>query len=185
MKKLKMLVVVAGLLVAGSATAQTKIGYINIDAVVSLMPEIKKIDSLLQQYQTDSLNAQFALDYQEYSYKDSVLTKSPDTSKIPPSVKAQMRQELAGLAYRINNWQNISQQLSQQKQEELLAPIYAKVYDAIKAVAKEKNYSHVFNKDVFLVAPDADDLLPAVAARLKLKVPAQTPTGTGVPNPVK
>lgn len=172
MKKIKVLAVAVSLFLTGTAVAQTKIGYINIDNVVALMPEIKKVDSLMQQYQQDSLNQQFALDYQEYVYKDSMLNKT-DTTKMPPSVRAQLRQELAGIVYRINNWQAISQQLGQQKQEELLAPIYAKVYDAIKAVAKEKNYTHVFNKEVFLVAPDADDLLLPVATRLKLKIPPQ------------
>jgi outer membrane protein len=172
MKKLKALAVAASLFITGSVGAQVKIAYINIDNVVALMPEVGHIDTLLQKYQVDSLNAQFALDYQEYAYKDSILTKS-DTSKIPPAVKTQMRQELAGIAYRINNWQAISQQLSQQKQEELLAPVYSKVYEAVKAVAKEKGYTHVFNKEVFLVAPETDDLLPAVAAKLKLKLPPQ------------
>jgi outer membrane protein len=176
MKKLRALAVAASLLITGMVSAQTKIAYINIDNVVALMPEVNKIDSQLQRYQVDSLNAQFALDYQEYTYKDSILTKT-DTSKIPPSVKLQMRQELAGIAYRINNWQSISQQLSQQKQEELLAPVYSKVYEAVKAVAKEKGYTHVFNKEVFLVAPETDDLLPAVAAKLKLKLPPQQPQG--------
>ncbi|MDP4263642.1 MAG: OmpH family outer membrane protein [Bacteroidota bacterium] len=176
MKKLKVLAIAASLFITSATVAQTKIAYINIDNVVALMPEVSKIDSLLQRYQVDSLNAQFALDYQEYTYKDSILTKT-DTSKIPVSVRSQMREELAGIAYRINNWQAISQQLSQQKQEKLLAPVYSKVYDAVKAVAKEKNYTHVFNKEVFLVAPEADDLLPAVAARLKLKLPPQQPTG--------
>jgi outer membrane protein len=176
MKKMKVLMVATCLLAAGTTIAQTKIGYINIDNVVALMPEINKVDSALQRYQQDSLNAQFAIDYQEYTYKDSILTKT-DTSKIPAAVRAQMRQDLAAIAYRINNWQAISQQLSQKKQEDLLAPIYARVYDAIKAVAKEKNYSHVFNKEVFLVAPDADDLLPAVAAKLKIKLPPQQPSG--------
>lgn len=173
MKNLKALIIVAGLFITGTTVAQTKIGYISIENVVTLMPEAARIDSMLQRYQADSLNGQFQLDYQEYTYKDSILTKT-DTSKIPPSVKAQMRQELAEIAYRINNWQAISQQLMGKKQEDYLVPIYAKVNDAIKAVAKEKNYTYVLTKEALLVAPDADDLLPAVAAKLKLKLPPQT-----------
>jgi len=33
-----------------------------------------------------------------------------------------------------------------------LAPIYSEVYAAIKVVAKEKGYTHVLNKEAFLVA---------------------------------
>jgi hypothetical protein len=40
MKKLKVLAVVVGLLVAGSTMAQTKFGYIRVDDVVALMPSL-------------------------------------------------------------------------------------------------------------------------------------------------
>ena len=63
------------------------------------------------------------------------------------------------------------------KQNELVQPIYKKVYDAIKAVAKEKGYTHVFNKEAFLVAPEGDDLIIAVATRLKIKIPPQLQPG--------
>ena len=53
----------------------------------------------------------------------------------------------------------------------MLSPIYKKVYDAIKLVAKEKGYSHVFNKEAFLVAPEGDDMIMLVAAKLKINVP--------------
>ena len=48
------------------------------------------------------------------------------------------------------------------------------IYDAIRAVAKEKAYTHVLNKESLLVAPDADDMIAAVAAKLKLSLPKQT-----------
>ena len=170
MKKIFTVVMVALGLAAGTASAQTKIGYISIDNMVGLMPEAAKADSLLQKYQVDSLNPQLALDLQNYQYKDSIM-RSPDTLKMPQQIKDENRKSIAESAYRINNWQSITQQLSQQKQEELVAPIYNKVYEAIKTVAKEKGYTHVFSQDVFLVAPEGDNLLPSVAAKLKVKLP--------------
>ena len=170
MKKIFTVVMVALGLAAGTASAQTKIGYISIDNMVGLMPEAAKADSALQKYQVDSLNPQLALDLQNYQYKDSIM-RSSDTLKMPQQIKDENRKSIAESAYRINNWQSITQQLSQQKQEELVAPIYTKVYDAIKAVAKEKGYTHVFSQDVFLVAPEGDNLLPSVAAKLKVKLP--------------
>ena len=167
-------------LAAGTVNAQTKIGYISIDNMVGLMPEAAKADTLLQRYQQDSLNPQLALDLQNYQYKDSIM-KSPDTLRMPQQIKDENRKSLAESAYRINNWQSITQQLIQQKQEELVAPIYNKVHEAIKAVAKEKGYTHVMSQDIFLVAPEGDNLLPAVAVKLKVKLPTQAgakpPTG--------
>ena len=57
------------------------------------------------------------------------------------------------------------------RQNELLAPIYRKVYDAIRVVAKEKGYTHVMTKEALLIAPDADDMIGLVAAKLKVTLP--------------
>src|SRR5437762_2940758 len=63
-------------------------------------------------------------------------------------------------------------QMVKEKQNRLFGPLYKKVGDALRAVAKEKGYAYVVDKSVFLVAPDGDDLLPMVAARLKVTLPA-------------
>ena len=91
--------------------------------------------------------------------------------KTPAVVRKQIEQELPTLIYQIQNWQTIVQQATESKQNELLAPIYRKVYDAIKLVAKEKGYTHVYNKEALLVAPEGDDMILAVAAKLKVTVP--------------
>ena len=157
-----------------TAGAQTKLGYISVDNMVGLMPETAKLDSLLERYQADSINPQYAQIVSLYQYKDSVYR---DSLKTPPAVRKQIEQELPTLIYQIQNWQQIVNQANEAKQNELLAPIYKKVYDAIKLVAKEKGYSHVFNKEAFLVAPDGDDMITAVAAKLKVPIPKGTPTG--------
>ncbi len=162
------IVLAAGLLMAGTAGAQTRIGYISVDNMVGLMPETAKLDSLLEKYQNDSINPQYAQIVSLYQYKDSVYR---DSLKTPPVVRKQIEQELPTLIYQIQNWQSIVQQATEAKQNELLAPIYRKVYDAIKLVAKEKGYTHVYNKEALLVAPEGDDMIIAVAAKLKVSVP--------------
>ena len=175
MKKfLSVIVVGAGLLFAGTADAQMKAGYISVDNMVGLMPETAKLDSLLERYQADSINPQYAQIVSLYQYKDSVYK---DSLKTPPAVRKQNEQELPTLIYQIQNWQQLVNQAVEAKQNELLAPIYRKVYDAIKLVAKEKGYTHVFSKEAFLVAPDGDDMIAAVAAKLKVPIPKATPAG--------
>jgi outer membrane protein len=173
MKKLKLFLLAAALITAGSTIAQSKFAYIRIDDMVSLMPEIPKIDSLLKIYQTDSLAEEYGSLVQLYQFKDSVYR---DSLKTKPAVRKQIEGELPGLIYQIQNWQSISQQAFENKQGQLLQPVYKKVYDAIRAVAKEKGYTHVLSKDVFLVAPEGDDILAPVATKLKVKLPPQTPS---------
>jgi outer membrane protein len=169
MKKIFSVAVLAiALLVAGDTNAQTKIGYISIDNMVRIMPQTSKIDSLLERYQADSINPQYAQIVSLYQYKDSVYR---DSVKTPAAVRKQIEQELPTLIYQIQNWQTIVNQAMEARQNELLAPIYNKVYDAIKLVAKEKGYTHVINKESLLVAPDGDDMITAVAAKLKVTLP--------------
>jgi outer membrane protein len=172
MKKiLSVVVLTATLLLAADAGAQTKIGYIRIDDVVALMPETAKIDSVLEKYQNDSINPRYAQIVSLYQYKDSVYRDS--VKPAPPAVKKQIEEELPSLIYQIQNWQTIVNQALEAKQNEMLSPIYRKVYDAVRAVAKEKGYTHVMTKEALLVAPDADDMISAVAGKLKLKLPTQ------------
>ncbi len=174
MKKiLSVIVLGAGLLFASNAGAQMKVGYIRIDDMVGLMPETQKIDSLLERYQNDSINPQYGQIVSLYNYKDSVYR---DSVKTPPAVRKQIEQELPSLIYQIQNWQQIVNQALEAKQNEFLAPIYRKVYDAVKLVAKEKGYTHVMSKEALLVAPDGDDMIAAVAAKLKVTLPKP---GTG------
>ena len=170
MKKfLSVLVLASGMFFANDAAAQMKIGYIRIDDMVGLMPETASLDSLLDRFQADSINPQYAQIISLYQYKDSVYKDS--VRPAPAAVKKQIEQELPQLLYQIQNWQQIVNQALQAKQDELLAPIYRKVYDAIKLVAKEKGYTHVLSKETLLVAPDADDISLLVAAKLKINIP--------------
>jgi outer membrane protein len=169
MKKILTVVVLAtGLLFAGSANAQSKFGYISVENIVGLMPETAKLDSILERYQADSITPQYAQIVSLYQYKDSVYR---DSLKTPAVVRKQIEQELPTLIYQIQNWQQIVNEAMKNRQDELLAPIYKKVYDAIKLVAKEKGYTHVFNKEAFLVAPEGDDMIMLVATKLKISLP--------------
>ena len=55
MKKLKIFAVAFSLLIAGSSMAQSKIGYIDAETILYLMPETAQIDSLMTEYRNDSI----------------------------------------------------------------------------------------------------------------------------------
>lgn len=172
MKKLKVLVAAVCLvLVSNVSQAQTKIGYIDAETVLYLMPDVAKIDSLMRIYQTDSIGREYTSLVQTYQYKDSVFRDS--AHPLPPAVKDQYQKDLFQLTQTLQGWQEIAQQAYQNKQNQLLAPVMRKINEAINAVAKEKGYTHVLSREALLVAPDADNLLQAVAKKLNVTVPAQ------------
>ena len=96
---------------------------------------------------------------------------------MPVSLRKQYHTDLEGIAYQVQNWQSIAQNAYQAKQNQLLQPVYAKVMNAIQGIAKEKGYTYVYDKSVLIVAPPGDDLLPAVAQRLNVKLPPNIQTG--------
>jgi outer membrane protein len=169
-----------GLVVAGEVKAQSKIGFISSQELVSVMPETKKADSTLQdlrqtliQYATEKQNAFYA----------AVEKYNKDSATYTASVKTVKRNELTKLGQELSGEEERIQQQLQQRQQELLGPINKKAYEAVQAVAKEGGYGYVFEKEALLVAPPADDILPLVAKKLNIKLPTATGAPAAAPKP--
>ncbi|MGZ8524776.1 MAG: OmpH family outer membrane protein [Chitinophagaceae bacterium] len=172
MKKMKMLAVAFVLLIAVSGVnAQTKIGYIDAETILYLMPEAARIDSIVRLYQQDTVGKEYNSLMATYTYKDSIFRDSVHPA--PPAVKEQIGKELGQLVQTLQNWQQIAQEAVQNKQSQLLAPVMKRIQDAIQAVAKEKGYTHVLSRESIIIAPDTDNMLQAVARKLNVTVPPQ------------
>lgn len=173
MKKTVVLLMAVVLMAAGSASAQNKIAYIRIDDIVGLMPELApekiNMDTVGQKFVQDSIMPRIQYVQGEYQRK---LTEYTDTTK-PAGVREQILKDLENYKDELDGAQALIQQVQQYKQQELLRPFYAKAKKAIEQVAKEKGYSHVMNSDIFLVAPEADDISLAVLTKLGIKLPNQ------------
>lgn len=163
------------LVVAGEVKAQSKIGYISSQELVSIMPETKKADSTLQDLR--NVLVQSATDKQNAFYA-AVEKYNKDSATMTPAVKSVKRNDLTKMGQDLSGEEERIQQQLQQRQQELLGPINKKAYDAIQSVAKENGYAYVFEKEAMLVAPPADDILPLVAKKLNIKLPV--PTGGAV-----
>ena len=178
MKKLKVIIAAAGLLIAVGAYSQApKIAYIRIDDIVGLMPEVQKVnmDTVGQKFVQDSIMPRLNYVQSEYNRK---LQDLADTVNNPPGVRAQILKDLQAYRDELDNAQSLLQQVYQYKQNEFLQPYYLKAKTAIQQVAKEKNYTHVFSTDVFIVAPEADDISLAVLSKLNIKLP-EKPAANG------
>lgn len=170
------------LLVAGEVKAQSKFGYISSQELVSVMPETRKADTALQELRnalvqnyTDKQNAFYA----------AVEKFNKDSATLSASVKAVKKNELTKMGQELNAEEERIQQQLQQRQQELIGPINKKAYDAVQAVAKEGGYTYVFEKEALLVAPPGDDILPAVAKKLNIKLPQGNQPASGGAAPKK
>ena len=177
MKKVLSLVAAsfALVLIGNYASAQNKLGHVDIEYVVSIMPDIKKADSILQKFRKDSLENALPFYLNEYKRKDSI-AKSPAT---PAAIKQTVQNEAAQYAQILQNWDQFMQSELQRKQGEVLNPYFSKAYELINTVAKENGYAWVFKQDALLVAPETDDLLPLIAKKLGVKLPNAATPATG------
>jgi outer membrane protein len=72
---------------------------------------------------------------------------------------------------RIQEFQQNSERDFEQKQHRLFAPIMEKATNAINEVAKENNYSYIFDTaaGTLLFANESDDILELVKRKLNLR----------------
>ncbi len=169
MKKIvSVLVVVMGLVMAANSTkAQAKIGTISMNELIPTMPEFKKADTAMNEFQ-NALQQQYQDMVAEYQ-QQSTLLGSKDTAKYTAAQLELKRKTAQDLLVKLQGWQQTAQQMGNQKNQDLLAPIQKKAMDAIQAVAKENGYAYIISKDQLLVSPPADDILPLVKKKLGLK----------------
>jgi outer membrane protein len=171
MKKLLKVVLVAGcILFTGSfvAKAQTKIGYVNFNAIIDVMPEKNVLAKTLQDYGktfTDQLQAM------QTEYQKNGTDYETNRAKYTEAVRLQKEGELTDLQKRIQDYNQKAQQSMETKQNELAKPLFDKVKIAIAAVAKEKGYTYIIDttNTNLLVAPVTDDIFAAVKTKLGLK----------------
>jgi outer membrane protein len=161
MKKL----IVAGVMALGflSASAQTKIGYVNTEEVMAAMPETQKASKELQELQ-ETLAKQYEDLEKESNERTAQFIK--DSATYNPTMREIKREEVIKLITRVQNFNNEAKERAQKAQQEKFAPIQQKAMDAIKAAAKKNGYAYVLDITAILVAPPADDILPLVKKEL-------------------
>jgi outer membrane protein len=147
MNKRNFIATVAFLFVSAFSFAQTapvKIGYTNVDYVLSQMPESKQIESDLKAYSAQ-LEAQLKSKYAEFETKGQAYQKGAAT--MTDLVKADKEKELMNLRTSIEEFQKNADQSLQKKQQQLMEPALDKLQKSIDAVATENGYTYVFNSD--------------------------------------
>ncbi len=173
MKKLfTVLAIGVSILATNTSTAQTKIGYISTEDLISVMPEAKTADSALASYQ-EALQEQGGVYIMEYREKDSAFVK--DSLKLTEAQKELRLNDLGTLYQKIQGWDRTMQQMIGEKQQTLAAPIRAKALENIQAVAKDNGYTYVLDANTLIVMPPADNILPLVKKKMGIKDPVKKP----------
>jgi len=167
--------IIATIVVLTTSTAlpaqEIKVGVFDIDLMVQAMPSYRQVDSLVQIYEKDSLAPEYEIYQSEYirldsTYKnDSVLVAEGKKSKKVLDYTGEQRQKM-GL--NIVYWQQLAQNKSNLKRNNLARPLYDQVAMAYKRVLDKKKYAIVLKPQTYEFGFHIENIFVSVAKELKL-----------------
>ena len=164
-----------------SAVMAQKIAHIQLDSLITLMPETKKAQDIAQEY-LKQLEKEITMMQTEFQTK--LTDYQTNGATYSDLVKKNKEEELQMSQQRIEGFREQAQQDYQKKYGELSKPIYDKAKKGIDAVAKEAGYKYVLDTSTGLVlySEASDDILPLVKKKLdtmpEAVLPGAAPSNT-------
>lgn len=151
--------------VTGFVNAQSKIAHINVQELLSAMPEMKaaeaELKKLQETYRADIESSMTELKNKYTQYQNEATSKSEEENQ-------KRALELQGYEKNIGEAQQAAQQELQKKQAELLGPISEKAKTAIEKVAAAQGFDYVMDSTQGggVIVAKGKDLLPEVKKQL-------------------
>ena len=183
--KIKLFLGIIGLVLVSTcvvlAQSTIKIGYTNVDYVLSQMPEAKQIESELKSFNTQ-LENQLKAKVQDAQKKYEELQKAGSTMN--DVVRNDKIKELENLQSSIQEFERNAANSSEQKKSTLLQPVLEKIQKAIDGVAKEEGFTFVLSTNtadgspIILYAGDNENVSLKVLKKLGITPKPATTTTT-------
>ena len=142
MKKIRSILFVTISCLTCTLFAQDKFGHIHSEQLLMIMPETADAEKAIQDY-SQMLETQLQAMYGEYQTKAGEF--QTNEGLMTDIVKEAKIKEIQDLELRIQQFQQTSQESIQQKRNEVLSPLLEKAQNAIDEVAKEENYTYIFD----------------------------------------
>lgn len=151
-----------------NVSAQSKVGTINTEFIISQMPELKEVQSQMEAYNKE-LGQKIQNKYTEY--QELVQKFEEEKDSLNEVVRKIRENEIYDMEQNINKLQQNSQKLARVKRDELMRPLYEKIGTAIEKVVQEQGYTQIFNENNGLVygSPE-DDLTEEVLDEMGIEV---------------
>lgn len=166
MKFLKIALFFIGL----STFAQGKVGAVDIEYILSKMPELTTVNSQMKAY-----GSQLDIDLNKKidAYKKLAEAYKTGEATFTAEQKKEKQTELIQMDDDIQKFQINGSKLMEIKQDEYLQPLYQKIALALEKVAKAQNYTQVMqtSADMVYLDPNFDLTLP-ILTELGITLPA-------------
>ena len=164
-----LVIILITLPLTSSAQKSLKLGHIDSQLLLSQMPESDSARIDLEK-ETKSIQDQLELMQVEFNNKyNDYVTKMDSFSNF---IRQSKEEELQDLQQRIQIFEANAQQNLQQQQATLFQPIIDKAQKAIEEVAKENNFTYIFDLStgtVLFFSEETEDILPLVKQKLGIQ----------------
>lgn len=136
---------------AQSTPTQSKVGTIDVDFILSKMPELSGVQKQIEDY-GKSLDAD--LQTQLTNYQAAIDKYKQDEPTLTIAQKKTAQEGILGMENDIKKFQQNGNQLIVLKQDEYLKPLYQKIGDALEKVAQDGGYTQVLTRNENVVYVD-------------------------------
>ncbi|MBT3417330.1 MAG: OmpH family outer membrane protein [Flavobacteriales bacterium] len=149
-------------------TFAQKLGHLDAQEILALMPEREKATEDYQEYakglesQLMSMQSEYQSEIQDYQDNEATYSDLVKQDKIA---------EIQGLEQRIGTFQQSAQESLQRKEVELLSPILEKLQNAINEVAEDGDYTYIFDNNtggMLLYSKESENISSLVKKKLGL-----------------
>lgn len=167
LKKILLAIAVAFSMVASAQTV--KIGLVDTNNLLSVMPEVATAQQKLQETQKKYETQYNALGEELQKQYEELANMKEDEL---PAIRENKTRAFQDNQQKLQQFEQQVAQEMQKLQQELMAPIMAKMKDAIESVGKEGNYTLIqdLNPQItFYYSAPAEDITPLVKTKLGLK----------------
>ncbi|MCL7762703.1 OmpH family outer membrane protein [Polaribacter sp. Z014] len=165
------IIFIAIALLSTISIAQSKVGTVDSEYIISLMPETKIVSQRSQNYGA-KLDSSFSIKVKSYQAKVEAFKNNEKT--LGELAKQADIKELTTMEDDIKKYQQNGNKLMQLKQNELMRPLYTKLSEAIATVSKANGYTQVLTitGNEFAYIDNKFDITELVLKNLGVAIPA-------------
>jgi outer membrane protein len=153
-----------------SLTAQTKVGYFDLDYVLPLLPEYKTIEGKMKAY-VDQIKAEIEAKGKELDTKAKDYEAKVQSGILSGAMQELKMRELQDLDKQLNEFQQKSQSDVQNHQAELMSPVLEKIQKTLTEVAQTNGFSQVFRSEFCAAANKTNNISDLVLKKLGVTPP--------------
>jgi outer membrane protein len=162
-----------------------KIGYCNVELILSNMPETAQAQSSIETFRKkwqEKLQVKQA--YGQQLYED--FQRKKEANQFKPGEEENAKKEILKLEEELQQSANDADKEIQKKTLELLQPIQDKVKKAIDEISAAENYTFILNSyvngsSIVLTGPKGDDLTEKILKKMGITLKDSTPATPKVP----